>query len=96
MRLAKPWGCCRATTWLALCPLVLALPACTGASQRAGHGLASTVQKARPQRIARPDRPAAPTARAAAPAAATMTDADEKERLFRDFLEWQDAQHAVR
>ena len=79
--------------WLVLCSLLLALSACTGASPHAEHGLALSVQKVRPQRSG---RPAARTAHAVPTVATTVTDADEKERLFRGFMEWQGAQDAAR
>lgn len=79
-------------SWLGLCSLLLAFPACTGASPRIGHGLASSVQKARPQRTVQTH---GPTPRAVTPVAA-VTDADEKERLFRAFVEWQGTQDSNR
>ena len=96
MRLADPWACFRVMTWLVPCSLLLALSACVGASPQAGHGLALFAQKTRPQRIAHHGRPAARAARAVPTVAATVTDADEKERLFQDFVEWQGAQDAAR
>lgn len=94
MRLASPWAF-RATIRLGLCSLLLALPACAGAPPRAEHGSALSAPRTRPQRTVqtqgRAARPAASVA-AAAPVAAAITDADEKERLFRGFVEWQSAQ----
>lgn len=96
MRLADLWACFRAATWLVLCSLLLALSACTGASPRSERGLALSVQRARPQRIVRiHDRPAARTAHPVPPVAAMATDSDEKENLFRAFVEWQGAQDIV-
>ena len=106
MRLADAEECLRAMAWLALCSLLLAFPACTGVQSRieparAEHGLIPAAQKGRPQRVARHNRPTARTARAVPPiivmgADADGTDADEKERLFRGFVEWQGAQDAAR
>ena len=90
MRLADPWACFPVMAWLALCSLLLS--ACTGTSPQAQRRLGLSVQKTRPQI----DRPAARTARAVPTAAAVVTDAGEKERLFRGFVEWQGAQDAAR
>ena len=95
MTLADAWACFRAMAWLVPC-LLLALAACTGASPRTGHSPASSAQRAGPQRIAHQARPTVRIARAAPPVAATPIDADEKERLFRGFVEWQGAQDAAR
>ncbi len=96
MTLANAWACFRATAWLTLCPLLLALPACTGASLPAEPGLALSAQRAQPQRIAHQTRRPRRRAPAPPPVTATVVDADEKERLFRGFVEWQDAQDAAR
>ena len=96
MRLPNPWAYFRVMTWLVLCSLLLALSACTGASLQAEQGLALSAQKLRPQRIAHHGSPIARAARAVPTDAATVTDAYEKERLFRGFVEWQGAQDAAR
>lgn len=101
MKLADAGECLRAMAWLALCSLLLALPACTGVRSRieparVEHGPISAAQKGRPQRVARHNRPTARTARAVPPIVVMGTDADEKERLFRGFVEWQGAQDAAR
>ena len=93
MRWVDLWAGSRAMACLVLCSLLLVLSACTGASPRPEHGLALSVQKVRPQRIG---RPVARTAHAVPTVATTVTDADEKEKLFRDFLEWQGARDAAR
>lgn len=95
MRLAEPWACFRATAWLVLCSLLLALPACTGISPGSEHGLDPFARRTRPQRAVRRGRPVVRTAHAAPPDAAATTGADE-EKLFRDFVEWQDAQGSAR
>ena len=95
MTLADAWACFRAMAWLVLCSLLLALSACNGASPPAKPGLALSA-KARPQRVAHQTRPVARTAHAVPSVAATVVDADEKERLFRGFVEWQGAQDAAR
>ena len=95
MTLADAWACFRAMAWLVLCSLLLALPACSSALPQAKPGPALSA-KAWPQRIAHQTRPVARTAHAVVPAAATVVGSDEKERLFRDFVEWQGAQGAAR
>ena len=92
MRLAIPWAWFRATTRLGLCSLLL-ISACTGAPPWAEHGLSLSAQRTRPQRIVQTHGRAP---RAVAPVAAAVTDADEKERLFRGFVEWQGTQDSNR
>lgn len=87
-----PWAWFRATTRLGLCSLLLS-PACTGVPPRAEHGLGLSAQRTRPQRAVQTH---GRTPRAVVPVAAAVTDADEKERLFRGFVEWQDAQDSKR
>ncbi len=100
MRAAGAWAWLRAATWLALYSLLAALPACTGAPPRADHpqtvNSPPPVQKAQPQRVARHSRPLARIVRPVPPIIVTGTDDDEKERLFRGFVEWQGAQDAAR
>lgn len=93
MRLPNSWTCFRATACLGLCSLLLVLSACTNTSLRAGHGLVLSAQKTRPQRFVQiRNRPT----RAVMPGAAAVTDAGEKERLFRGFVEWQGNQDSDR
>lgn len=93
MRLAIPWAWFRATTRLGLYSLLLVLPACTVAPSRAEHGMALSAQRTRPQQIVQTH---GRTPRGMAPVAAAVTDADEKERLFRGFVEWQGTQDSNR
>lgn len=89
IRLANPWACFHATTRLGSCSLLLSLPACIGTPFRAGHGLALSAQRTRPQRIVQSH---GRTARVVAPVAPAVTEVDQKERLFRAFVEWQGTQ----